>query len=103
MRAACTVCDLSVTACSLGTSANAAYQMSGHVLVMDASGGKMKDNISGGTFPVHTNTYHWSIPNELFLNSMAFMIHCWLNIHDMPFIMVILSPARIGCVFIPRS
>lgn len=52
-----------VTACSLGTSANAAYQVSGHVLVMDASGGKMKDNISGGTFPVHTNTYDWTIHN----------------------------------------
>jgi len=28
--------------------------MSGHVLVMDASGGKMKDNVSGRTLPGYT-------------------------------------------------
>lgn len=43
-----------VWACSLSTSANATYQMSGHVLVMDASGGKMKHNVSGRTLPGYT-------------------------------------------------
>lgn len=57
MRAVCVVCNLKcVTARFLSTSANAAYQMSGHVLVMDASSGKMKDDVSGRTLPVYTYT-----------------------------------------------